>query len=728
MERIGLTPGSEIGGYTVVAPLGSGGMGTVYRAVDGGGHAVALKLLHPHVGSDAVVRARLMREVAALQRLRHPAVAAVLDAEADSTEAFLVTELVAGDTLTEHVRERGTLDAADLLTLAEGLRSALAAVHAAGVVHRDLKPSNVLVTDDGPVLIDFGLAQGVDDDADLTSAGFVLGTPGYLAPELLDGCEPSPATDLWGWAALLAFAATGRDPFGSRPLEAVLARARSGEVDLEGVGPLTAAAIAGALRPDPAERTDPEDVVAALRTVAAEGDLPVGAAATLVLEGGGAFGAAAGVAGLAAAAAGAGAAGGTDEDDADGEDPDGEDDDELDDEDADQALGDEAPDDGDEDEALDDEDDDEAPDDEDEDVEPLDDEDLDDEDLDDEDLDDEEPGPDGDDLDAHDLAAQDLDDDALDDAWEEDELATEAVARRPSPQDSLRTVAVGTSAAAAVASPPVVAPAEAPVRDGHTVAVPVRRATPPVPPPPPPPADLDEEEGDLDDPDGVDWLEDDLERSEVPDDEGSGYVRPPARRRWGSMLAIGLVVALAGMLHPAVTLAVVLVLVVVVRTVGATVEAMHTRRERRGVRRSDVLVAWTSTPWYLLRSALAVLPALLVGGAVALIAGGLGWWAMGSGRWEIDGSPPGSEPRGVPAVFVVGALVLVVVVFLWWGPLSRMTRTGARRTLAAVAPGPVGALVVVVLMLVAAVLLANVLLEGPPITWWPLPTPTIPVP
>ncbi|MCM0641180.1 serine/threonine-protein kinase [Cellulomonas wangsupingiae] len=701
MERIGLTPGSEIGGYTVVAPLGSGGMGTVYRAVDGGGHAVALKLLHPHVGSDAVVRTRLMREVAALQRLRHPAVAAVLDAEADSTEAFLVTELVAGDTLTEHVRERGTLDAADLLTLAEGLRSALAAVHAAGVVHRDLKPSNVLVTDDGPVLIDFGLAQGVDDDADLTSAGFVLGTPGYLAPELLDGCEPSPATDLWGWAALLAFAATGRDPFGSRPLEAVLARARSGEVDLEGVGPLTAAAIAGALRPDPTERTDPEDVVAALRTVAAEGDLPVGAAATLVLEGGGAFGAAAAVAGVAGAAAGAGPAGGTDEDDADGEDPDGEDDVDLDDEDVD-------------DEALDEDVDDDA----------LDDEDVDDDDLDDED--DEALDDDGAGADEEDLDDDALDDDALDDGWEEDELATEAVARPLSPQDSLRTVAVGTSAAAAaVAPPPVVAPAEAPVRDGHTVAVPVRRATPPVPPPP---ADLDEEEGDLDDPDGVDWLEDDLERSEVPDDEGSGYVRPPARRRWGSMLAIGLAVALAGMLHPALTLAVVLVLVVVVRTVGATVEAMHTRRERRGVRRSDVLVAWTSTPWYLLRSVLAVLPALLVGGAVALIAGGLGWWAMGSGRWEIDGSPPGSEPRGVPAVFVVGALVLVVVVFLWWGPLSRMTRTGARRTLAAVAPGPVGALVVVVLALVGAVLLANALLGGAPITWWPLPTPTLPVP
>ena len=165
MERIGLTPGSEIGGYTVVAPLGSGGMGTVYRAVDGGGDAVALKMLHPHIGSDAVARDRLRREVHALQKLRHPGVAAILDAEADSTEAFLVTELVAGDNLEEHVRERGPLDAEQLLDLAEGLRDALVAVHGAGVVHRDLKPSNVIIGDDGPVLIDFGIAQAADDSA-----------------------------------------------------------------------------------------------------------------------------------------------------------------------------------------------------------------------------------------------------------------------------------------------------------------------------------------------------------------------------------------------------------------------------------------------------------------------------------------------------------------------------------------------------------------------------------
>ncbi|RMI12681.1 serine/threonine-protein kinase, partial [Cellulomonas triticagri] len=271
MERIGLAPGAEVGGYTILAPLGSGGMGTVYRAVDGGGTPVALKLLHPHVGADPSSRERLRREVLALQRLRHPGVAAVLDAEADSTEAFLVTELVGGPDLAEHVRQRGPLDAAALHRLAAGLLDALDAVHAAGVVHRDLKPSNVLVTPDGPVLIDFGIAQSVDETR-VTSAGFVVGTPGYLAPELVDGAEPTPATDRWGWAALLAYAATGRAPFGTRPLEAVLVRTRSGDADLAGLGPVTAGALWDALAADPLDRAEPEEVVAALAEAERRGE------------------------------------------------------------------------------------------------------------------------------------------------------------------------------------------------------------------------------------------------------------------------------------------------------------------------------------------------------------------------------------------------------------------------------------------------------------------------
>ncbi|SDC82372.1 Protein kinase domain-containing protein [Sanguibacter gelidistatuariae] len=274
MERIGLEPGTEIGGYRIVSPLGTGAMGAVYKAVDGGGSLVAFKLLHAQVSADAETRRRLGREISALQKVNHPAVAHLLDAEADSSEMFIVTALVDGLTLEEEIAGRGPLDALDLFELADQLRDALDAVHAAGVIHRDLKPGNVLISDAGPVLIDFGIAHGMED-ARVTSVGFVMGTPGYLAPELLDRMDPSAATDWWGWAAMLVYAATGRAPFGVRPLEAVITRARSGDPDVAGLGPLTAGALRGALAADPALRWSPDRVVAALREAAEVGDAPV---------------------------------------------------------------------------------------------------------------------------------------------------------------------------------------------------------------------------------------------------------------------------------------------------------------------------------------------------------------------------------------------------------------------------------------------------------------------
>ncbi|NCT92539.1 serine/threonine protein kinase [Cellulomonas sp. APG4] len=274
MERIGVAPGTEVGGYRVLGPLGQGGMGAVYRAADGEGALVALKLLHPHLGQDPDARERLRREVAHLQRVRHPGVARVLDAEIDSTDAFVVTELLDGQDLAAHVREHGPLGADDLAELAEQLRAALEVVHAAGVLHRDLTPGNVLMTSRGAVLIDFGIAQAVDE-ARVTSTGLVAGTPGYLSPELLEGGEPSEAADWWGWAALLAFAATGRAPFGTRPLQAVLARARAGEPDLDGLDRRTSAALRSALSVDPWRRASAATVVEELE-LAATGDTDPG--------------------------------------------------------------------------------------------------------------------------------------------------------------------------------------------------------------------------------------------------------------------------------------------------------------------------------------------------------------------------------------------------------------------------------------------------------------------
>ncbi|MBO0610955.1 serine/threonine-protein kinase [Myceligenerans salitolerans] len=255
--------GSVIGGYTVTGRIGSGAMGTVYRATDGGGNAVALKLLTPE-RDEAGARERLRREARALQRLKHPAVASVIDVELDGTDAFIVTELVEGPTLEEEVDDRGPLDPRDLYELADQLADALEAVHAAGVVHRDLTPSNVLISPSGPVLIDFGLAHA-RGDARATRTGFVMGTPGYLAPELLDGGDPAPYTDWWSWAAVLAFAATGRSPFGVRPLEHVLRRSREGDADLAGLEPRTSRALAAALRPTPVERWGPTEVARSLQ-------------------------------------------------------------------------------------------------------------------------------------------------------------------------------------------------------------------------------------------------------------------------------------------------------------------------------------------------------------------------------------------------------------------------------------------------------------------------------
>ncbi|MFC8799115.1 serine/threonine-protein kinase [Promicromonospora sp. NPDC057138] len=259
----GPAAGSKLGGYTVVRAIGSGAMGAVYRAEDDGGHAVALKVLHRHL-DDPAARERLRREAAALQGLRHPAVARVLDAELEGPEAFIVTELVEGPTLEEEIDERGPLDPRDLFELADQLADALEAVHGTGVVHRDLTPSNVLIARTGPVLIDFGLAQG-PGDVRATRTGFVMGTPGYLAPELLDGAEPGPDTDWWSWAAVLAFSGTGRAPFGVRPTELVLRRSRQGQADLDGLPRRTTRALGAALRAVPAERWGPTEVARALK-------------------------------------------------------------------------------------------------------------------------------------------------------------------------------------------------------------------------------------------------------------------------------------------------------------------------------------------------------------------------------------------------------------------------------------------------------------------------------
>ncbi len=261
----------RFGRYRLLHRLGEGGMGVVHLGLDEHGRAVAIKVLRDHVAGDAQARNRLAREVSSLSRVHHEGVAPVLDADVDGSRPYLVTKYVPGPTLDEWVRRHGPLQGAALVAFASGLSDALAAIHAAGVVHRDVKPGNVLMRDGAPVLIDFGIAH-LADEARLTVSGLVMGTPGYLPPELLGGRPVSEATDWWGWAATLAYAATGRAPFGAGGMDAVLHRTLAGECDLRDVDPRLAPLLRAALDPVPERRPDRPVVLAALAAYAAGQD------------------------------------------------------------------------------------------------------------------------------------------------------------------------------------------------------------------------------------------------------------------------------------------------------------------------------------------------------------------------------------------------------------------------------------------------------------------------
>ena len=258
---------TQLGEYRLVQRLGEGGMGVVHLGLDRHGRAVAVKVLRQHVAHDPDARARLQREVETLRRIRTPRVAPILDADVDGVTPYIVTRYVPGPALDDFVAERGPLAPADLHRVASGVAEALDTIHSAGIVHRDVKPGNVLLVDGDPVLIDFGIAH-VADDIRLTLTGLVMGTPGYLAPEVVGGEDVTPATDWWGWAATTAFAATGTPPFGRGTMSAVLARVAGGEPDLRAVDPRIEPLLYAALSPDPADRPHHDEVVAALECYA----------------------------------------------------------------------------------------------------------------------------------------------------------------------------------------------------------------------------------------------------------------------------------------------------------------------------------------------------------------------------------------------------------------------------------------------------------------------------
>lgn len=243
----------RLGPYCLLERIGEGGMGVVFMARDASGQTVALKVLRSVAAEEPMARRRLAREVETMRRVRSPYVAAVIDADLAGGMPYIVTRYVPGRTLEEVVTEDGPLPPPDLLRLAYGLADALTAVHAAGVVHRDLKPSNVMLLDGLPVVIDFGIAQGPDATR-LTMTGMFMGTPGYLAPEVIEGQPSSEASDIHAWGATVAFAATGRPPFGSGSYEAVFYKIVNGQADLIGVPKLLRPLVVAALARDPGLR------------------------------------------------------------------------------------------------------------------------------------------------------------------------------------------------------------------------------------------------------------------------------------------------------------------------------------------------------------------------------------------------------------------------------------------------------------------------------------------
>ena len=248
-------------------------MGVVYLAADAAERPVAVKALRPALAQDESARRRLAREVAAMRLVRSRYVAEVIDAELDRDVPYIVTRYVPGLTLDAVVSAGGPLTGQALARVARGLAHALAAVHEAGVVHRDLKPANVMISDGEPVVIDFGIAQ-LAEMTRLTMTGMFMGTPGYLAPEVIEGNHSSPASDVHSWGATVAYAATGRPPFGAGTVETVFYRIMHGQPDLDMLPVPLRSPVGRALARDPAGRPSAAELTALADALDAESLVP----------------------------------------------------------------------------------------------------------------------------------------------------------------------------------------------------------------------------------------------------------------------------------------------------------------------------------------------------------------------------------------------------------------------------------------------------------------------
>ncbi|MFF8383907.1 protein kinase [Streptomyces kanasensis] len=256
-----LTPDdpAAIGPFRLLGRLGTGGMGRVYLARSVGGRTVAVKVVHPELAAREEFRRRFTREVAALERVGGAGTAPVLGSDTAAEAPWVAIGYVAGPSLRAVVGDGyGPLPAASVRALAVGLAEALRHIHAAGLVHRDLKPANVLLTVDGPRVIDFGIARAVDTvtDGGLTGTGAIVGSPGFMSPEQVRGERVTPASDVFCLGSVLAYAATGRSPFGTADsgVHALMFRIAHDEPDLADLPPELDELVRACLAKDPADR------------------------------------------------------------------------------------------------------------------------------------------------------------------------------------------------------------------------------------------------------------------------------------------------------------------------------------------------------------------------------------------------------------------------------------------------------------------------------------------
>ncbi|WP_405614509.1 serine/threonine-protein kinase [Streptomyces sp. NBC_01508] len=277
MEALTPDDPSRIGPYRLLGRLGVGGMGRVYLARSEGGRTVAVKLVRPELAEEEEFRRRFAQEVAAARRVGGEWTAPVLDADTDAREPWVATGYVPGPSLHAVIADRPQpLPERSVRILGHRLAQALTAIHAAGLIHRDLKPANVLVTIDGPRVIDFGIARALDavTGDNRTRTGVVIGSPGYMSPEQVRGETLTPASDVFSLGSVLAFAATRRQPFGTSTsgMHAVMFRIAQEEADLTGLPDSLAELVLSCLAKDPAARPTPAEVAARTADETNDGD------------------------------------------------------------------------------------------------------------------------------------------------------------------------------------------------------------------------------------------------------------------------------------------------------------------------------------------------------------------------------------------------------------------------------------------------------------------------